>query len=84
MDNVIQHIKIEDIVPRNHRYNLSDIKSLEDLAISIKENGIKEPLILKKTKDKYENKGLALAAYNAGIGTVDNWIDKNVIRADRF
>ena len=34
--------------------------------------------------DKYENKGLALAAYNAGIGTVDNWIDKNVIRADRF
>ena len=54
MDNVIQHVKIEDIVPRNHQYNLSDIKSLEDLAISIKENGIKEPLRLKKTKGKYE------------------------------
>ena len=54
MDNVIQHVKIEDIVPRNHQYNLSDIKYLEDLAISIKEEGIKEPLRLKKSKDKYE------------------------------
>ena len=54
MDNVVQHIKIEDIVPRDHHYNLIDIKSLEDLAISIKENGIKEPLRLKKTNDKYE------------------------------
>ena len=40
MENVIQHVKIEDIVPRNHRHTLNDIKALEELAISIKENGI--------------------------------------------
>ena len=32
--------------------------------------------------DKYGNKEVAVAAYNAGIGTVDNWIAKNIIKAD--
>lgn len=54
MDNVIQHIKIEDIVPSNHNYNQVDIKALEDLAISIKNNGIKEPLRLRKMNNKYK------------------------------
>lgn len=31
---------------------------------------------------KYENKEVALAAYNAGIGTVDNWIEKGIINKD--
>ena len=31
---------------------------------------------------KYKNKESALAAYNAGIGTVDNWIEKDIIKAD--
>ena len=31
---------------------------------------------------RYQNKGVALAAYNAGIGTVDNWIEKGVIQSD--
>ena len=54
MDNVIQHIKIEDIVPSNQNYNIIDIKILEDLAISIKNNGIKEPLRLKRIDNKYK------------------------------
>lgn len=31
---------------------------------------------------QYENVEVALAAYNAGIGTVDNWIEKQIIQAD--
>ena len=32
--------------------------------------------------EKYKNKEVALAAYNAGIGTVDNWIEKGIIKDD--
>ena len=32
--------------------------------------------------EKYQNIGIAITAYNAGIGTVDNWIEKDVIKAD--
>lgn len=31
---------------------------------------------------QYGNVEVALAAYNAGIGTVDNWIEKQIIQAD--
>ena len=31
---------------------------------------------------KYESKEIALAAYNAGIGTVANWIEKGIIKSD--
>lgn len=31
---------------------------------------------------QYENTEVALAAYNAGIGTVDNWIEKGIINKD--
>ena len=37
---------------------------------------------LSQLLEKYKNKEVALAAYNAGIGTVDNWIDKGIIKAD--
>ena len=32
--------------------------------------------------EKYGNKEVAVAAYNSGIGTVDNWIEKDIIKAD--
>ena len=31
---------------------------------------------------RYENIEIALTAYNAGIGTVDNWIEKGIIKKD--
>ena len=32
--------------------------------------------------DEFENKEVALAAYNAGIGTVNNWIKEGTIKED--
>lgn len=32
--------------------------------------------------EKYKNIEVAVAAYNAGIGTVDNWIGKGIIKSD--
>ena len=32
--------------------------------------------------ERYNNIALALTAYNAGIGTVDTWIEKGIIRED--
>ena len=32
--------------------------------------------------EKYNNTAIALTAYNAGIGTVDNWIEKGIIQND--
>lgn len=32
--------------------------------------------------EKYNNIELAVTAYNAGIGTVDNWIEKGIIKSD--
>ena len=32
--------------------------------------------------ERYQNKEVALAAYNAGIGTVDAWIETGIIKCD--
>ena len=32
--------------------------------------------------EKYKNKELAVAAYNAGIGTVDTWVEKGIVKQD--
>lgn len=37
---------------------------------------------LKTLMDRYQNEEVALAAYNAGIGTVDGWIEKEIIKKD--
>lgn len=88
MDDVIHNIKIEDIVPRNHRQTNNSFKELEDLATSIRENGIKEPLIVKRKDDRYEiisgNKRYRAAILAGGISTlpviIKDYSDDNLIK----
>ena len=69
-----------------------DVASKND--IELNPNNTKEELLdvyknieigtcyLKVLMDRYQNKEVALAAYNAGIGTVDEWINSGIIKAD--
>lgn len=54
-ENRIQLIKIEDIIPNRFQpRERFDEESLEDLAKSIKEHGVIQPIIVRKLGDKYE------------------------------
>ena len=58
--------------------------------LNISNNELKEPEIninigtkyLSILIQQYGNVEIAITAYNAGIGTVDNWIEKDIIKAD--
>ena len=62
--------------------------------ININENNTKEEILntdnninigtkyLSVLLEKYKNVEVAVAAYNAGIGTVDKWIEQGIIKAD--
>ena len=54
-ENRIQLIKIEDIIPNRFQpRERFDEESLEDLAKSIKEHGVIQPILVRKLGDKYE------------------------------
>ena len=54
-DNKIQYLKIEDIIPNRFQpRERFDEDSLEDLADSIKEHGVIQPIVVRKLGDKYE------------------------------
>ena len=49
--NEIKKINTEDIVPfKNHPFKVFDDDSLNDLAQSIRENGLLNPIIVRKKK----------------------------------
>ena len=55
LNKEIIEIPIEDIVPNRFQPRLTfDIEALNDLANSIKEHGIIQPLVVRKIQDKYE------------------------------
>ncbi len=70
----------EDIATR-YGIDLDD-ENIEESIANVQNNiniGTKYLSIL---LEKYGNKEVAVAAYNAGTGTVDNWIEKEIIKAD--
>ena len=75
MESTAKEIAIKNNIEIN-RENIRESLSNVDTNINI---GIKYLSIL---NDKYGNVELALAAYNAGIGTVDNWIEKGIVKID--
>ena len=55
MEEQILQVPIEDILPNRFQPRLAfDDESLQDLASSIKQHGIIQPLILRRKNDKYE------------------------------
>lgn len=51
----VLYIKVEDIIPNRFQPRLTfDIDALTELANSIKEHGIIQPLVVRKVQDKYE------------------------------
>ena len=69
-----------------------DVVNVEGLDIDV--SNIEEEIIISQNNinigvaylsmlfEKYQNMELVIASYNAGIGTVDNWIEKGIIKAD--
>ena len=68
--------------------------NLDDVNIQVDENNARQDILdinnninigtkyLATLLEKYQNTELALAAYNAGTGNVDNWIEKNILNDD--
>ena len=84
IESGILQIPIEDIIPNRFQPRLNfDEKSLQELADSIKEHGIIQPLVLRKLGDKYEiiaGERRYKAAQMAGLTTVPaviNNVDDN-------
>ncbi|MBE6154801.1 MAG: ParB/RepB/Spo0J family partition protein [Firmicutes bacterium] len=74
MEQSILQIPIEDIIPNRFQPRLTfDDKGLEELADSIKQHGIIQPLVLRRVGDKYEiiaGERRYKAATIAGLTTV--------------
>lgn len=59
-----------------------DSENIEEELLDIDNNIHIGTRYLSMLLTQYGNVEVALAAYNAGIGTVDNWIEKQIIQAD--
>lgn len=73
-ENKILQVPIEDIIPNRFQPRLSfDESSLKELADSIKQHGIIQPLVLRRVQDKYEiiaGERRYKAAMMAGLASV--------------
>ena len=84
MDNSVQVVKIENIIPVESEEN--NIEEINNLAESIKEYGIIEPLIVRQNEDKYEiisgkkRYQAAIIAGQSDIPVLVRNIDKNYFK----
>ena len=80
MEKTILQVPVEDIIPNRFQPRLSfDDTSLNDLALSIKQHGIIQPLVLRRKNDKYEiiaGERRFKAAKLAGLASVPAVISK--------
>ena len=54
MDNVVQHISINDIIPTNFIPTKDEKLKIEELAILIKQFGLLDPILVRPRNNKYE------------------------------
>ena len=59
-----------------------DLNNAEEEILNVQNNINIGTKYLSVLIEKYQNIELAVAAYNAGTGTVDKWIEKGIINAD--
>ena len=65
------------------KYNIDiDFENVKDSVAKVNNNINIGTKYLSVLLEQYKNVEVAVAAYNAGIGTVDNWIDKGIIKSD--
>ena len=56
MNREIMEISVEDIIPNRFQPRLTfDTEALNELANSIREHGIIQPLVVRRLQDKYAN-----------------------------
>lgn len=74
LESGVLQVHVEDIIPNRFQPRLNfDEQALQELAASIRENGIIQPLVLRKLGDKYEiiaGERRFKAAQIAGLTTV--------------
>ena len=65
------------------KYNIDiDFENVKQSVAKVENNINIGTKYLSVLLEQYKNVEVAVAAYNAGIGTVDNWIDKGIIKSD--
>ena len=82
MENEICHLKLEDIIPKTQRpYDKNYDYIEQELVDSIKKHGIIQPIIVKKTNDKYliiDGNRRYFAALKAGLTKIPVFIRNDV------
>ncbi len=68
-------------VAKKYSIQIDESNTIEEIA-NVQNNINIGTKYLQVLIEKYKNKELALAAYNAGTGTVDTWIEKGIIKND--